>query len=237
MEGRDMKIYNVILTAVMLIFLSMSLPLTVTASGEEWFTITVVKYSLPIGQYRDDIPVSGEINVITGADGSSLYRLPGVSFRVIRVENINGTYVPVVGEYAYYREETSDENGLAVFDQLPRGIYMVIVLEHPELEILDEPVIIHLPLRNQDGTYLYNVHIFPKSRLNCEYYGTYTPGGPGDDNGDDNGDGTINQPPTPPNRLPQTAGSIGSITFLLVGLVVVTILGGYGMYTLKKKGI
>lgn len=229
---------HILIITILVLVLSIVTPVCVSASEQSGsYTITVVKYSLAEGQFRDDVPISGEMTVITGSDGERLYRMPGVTFRVIRVEIINGNYVPMVGTEAFYREETSDENGIAVFDHLSRGIYMVIVLEHADLEILDDPVIIHLPLRTSDGSYLYHVHIFPKSRLSYEYLYYYTPQEPGDDTGGQDSGDPNRRPPGQPGRLPQTAGSIGSLSFLLVGFIAVFLLGGFGLYTLKKKGL
>jgi hypothetical protein len=210
----------------LVLFLSMSVPHAVVAARtdeQDLHSITVVKYQVPDNVFVQEIPIGASVPNLTGADGNRLERMSGVTYRLIRVESNGNIYIPVTGEGAFYQEETTNENGLALFNGLPAGIYMLIELEHDYIPAPEEPVIIYLPMRVGSGEYLLDVYVYPKSNMVPpeDPYGRPEEEPPGEQE--------------PPGRLPQTSGNIGSLFFIGIIAAILISLGGFGAYLLKRK--
>ena len=102
--------------------------------------------------------------------------LNGIPYRVERVRVLPntpqtadalrypGNFEPITGPDAYYRE-LSTVNGIADFDNLPLGIYLVTELPHtitPEGDRID-PFIVGIPRRGEGDTWIYEVDVYPKT--------------------------------------------------------------------------
>ena len=303
-----MKKKLVTLLGVLSLLLLMGSPLTAYGSGSELNSITVIQYRVPVGvDLPARIDVLGVEQDISGTVGQSLERMAGVTFRIVRMERVNGEYRVMTGELAFSAEQTTNANGRVVFGNLPNGIYRVTQLEHELISNPEAPVIIHLPHMRDDGTFLRDVYMYPKSNVAEDGYqdnenenengnlnengnengnlnengnengnlnengnengnlnengnengnlnengnenGNLNENGNengnlnenGNENGNEN-EGTTNNPNNPskpdPPRLPQTAGQIGSIWFLLAVAGGVFGIGSYGFFVMKRKGI
>jgi hypothetical protein len=157
------------------------------------------------------------------------------------MEEVDGEYLPMVGQGGFIQEAVTNANGVAYFGQLPRGIYQVIELNHQLIPEPAPPVIVHLPLRQNSGEFLQNVFIYPKSNVLV----VDTPGGGDGHEGGGASDGTLggtpggasNQPPGQDliKRLPQTSGNIGSILYLLMIGGGMLLVGGLGICLCKRR--
>lgn len=72
-------------------------------------------------------------------------------------------------EIGSYREGTSDGQGLIVYDNLPQGVYLAVKSEATAADILIDPFIITMPLRDKEtGDYKYEFTCEPKGEVKTE---------------------------------------------------------------------
>lgn len=139
----------------------------VHASEAETGSLTIHKYALPEGVSAGD-PGTGLVE--NPPEGSQA--LPGISFEVVRVANdttdaANAVIFEGPGSYADSLE--TNEQGIAVFSPLPRGVYKVTELPNPLVAEPIDPFLVRIPTTNPAGTGLiYNVHVYPKNWIAAE---------------------------------------------------------------------
>ena len=234
-----------ILTLILMLPFSLVLSLGAFGSdgGGETNSITIIKYRIPQGIVVPEQPIGEtEINLSGILGGQALERMPGVTYRITRMEEVDGEYFPMSGDDAMTMDIVTDANGVARTGPLPDGIYQVIEMPHELIPVRDEPIIIHLPL---DANTLRNVIIYPKSNVIQIVPPEEDP--PEDDPPEDGptcspewvppgSGGSAGSGSGPPSRLPQTSGNIGTMTFLLFMIAGAVAMGGYGTFMTVKKG-
>jgi len=142
--------------------------------------------SLTITKYLTNrVPVKGISNegrLLTEAPANIIKALAGVEFQVVRVvpqpgqaggagaikSNDDGQwYIPLVGEGAYSQTITTDQDGEALFANMPLGIYYVTELMSNLVTDPSAPFFVSIPTilegENGEDDYLYDVHAYPKN--------------------------------------------------------------------------
>ena len=233
----------ILLTLILMLPLSLGLSLEVLASDGGTNSITVIKYRIPQGVVVPEQPIGEtEINMSAILGGQTLERMSGVTYRITRMEEIDGEYFPMSGENAMTMDIVTDANGVARTGPLPDGIYQVIEMPHDLIPVRDEPIIVHLPMNINS---LRNVIIYPKSNVIQVIPPTEDPPEEPPEENDPGCDPEWSPPGSggggaggkeTPSRLPQTSGNIGTMTFLVFMIAGAVIMGGYGSFMTMKKG-
>lgn len=185
-----MKTFQRILAIALALIMSLSVLGTVAFADEDDSTpsatidttktgsITIHKYEAEGGSGNGDGSNLGD-NAPT-ADG-----LKGVTFTIYKVMNAdevvayyNGTNTPAVAvsnyvtdgaindDYSVFATQTTDENGVAKFEGLEVGMYVVIETDYPD-KVTDpaEPFLVSIPMTNpsNETAWMYDVHVYPKN--------------------------------------------------------------------------
>lgn len=123
---------------------------------------------------EDNLPEGAE--ALAGA-GFTIYKVADVE-ELTQYYSTNPTNLPSVGEYVengaiktqYAVDQVGDEvitgtNGIAKFDNLDLGFYVVVETTTPDL-VTDpmDPFIVSVPMTTVDGdSWLYDIHVYPKN--------------------------------------------------------------------------
>lgn len=103
-----------------------------------------------------------DVNELTNYYSTNLTNLPKVSEYVDENGKIKSTYSnKQVGE-----EVRTDAEGIAEFDKLALGFYVVVETTTPD-KVTDpvDPFIVSVPMTTKDGdNWLYDVHVYPKNK-------------------------------------------------------------------------
>lgn len=143
------KYFSKILYVVMILTIITTLMLTVQAVDSN-----IDKGSLKITKYE------------TGKKDQEGNNKPlaGVKFQIYQVsDDYNLTTIPE--NASIYREDTTGENGVVNFEDLPLGRYLVIETEAPE-NVIEKTAnfLVDIPMTNESGNgYIYNVEVKPKN--------------------------------------------------------------------------
>ncbi|MGI6177581.1 MAG: SpaA isopeptide-forming pilin-related protein [Eubacterium sp.] len=115
---------------------------------------------------------------------------------------------------------TIDSDGVVRFDEVDPGLYLVVETTAPDKYNLMDPFLVSIPLKQDDGTYLYEVSTYPKQ-------GTYS---------DPPTNPPVTPPVTPPDEpeLPNT-GQLWWPVPILLGAGAVLIAAGIVILKKAKK--
>ena len=205
------------------------------AQANELHSITIVKYKLEGGNElnRSMVHDGTKVDQVTDQNGQTLEVLSGIEYVIVRVKKDGDGYIPTTGTEAFSTEITTNSEGIAHVGGLPKGFYQVFEKkQEPLLSNPMEPVVVELPMLKAGGEGLKDVYLYPKSNVVIP-----SPGGPVAPGSEDPKIGGSSEAgkPKPATKLPQTAGNIGSI-YYLIGLMGLTlIIGIIGMMMGRKE--
>ena len=145
-------------------------------------SITIHKYeynetggNTGTGKATDEVPEGAK--ALEGA-GFTIYKVADVN-GLTKYYNANPESLPSVNEYLTdggkidgskvletKSEVTTDENGIAKFDNLALGFYVVVETKTPDkVTTPAAPFIVSVPMTTKDGdNWLYDVHVYPKNK-------------------------------------------------------------------------
>ena len=145
-------------------------------------SITIHKYeynetggNTGTGEATDEVPEGAK--ALEGA-GFTIYKVADVN-GLTKYYNANPESLPSVNEYLTdggkidgskvletKSEVTTDENGIAKFDNLALGFYVVVETKTPDkVTTPAAPFIVSVPMTTKDGdNWLYDVHVYPKNK-------------------------------------------------------------------------
>lgn len=152
--------------------------IAVLASKEPIYSIVIHNLEIPEGKtikQEENHDGSTTGNVITDSEGNSLKGIAGITFILQRIDLVEGkvpigtspeTFKISTGENAYTKETVSDANGIARFDDLYAGYYLVIANQSELVTNAMEDTVIEVPQTNITGDGLIDeINIYPKSSL------------------------------------------------------------------------
>ena len=192
-----------------------------SANAENGHSITVVKYKLEGDtQLNTSLVLDGtKVDDVTDQAGRRLEKLPGIDYVVVRVD---AQGVPLTGKESFSTQITTDAAGIARVEGLTKGTYTVFELENKLIQAVMEPMTVQLPLARANGESLHDIYLYPKSNIVAPEHDV-VPEAPGND--------------VTPDKLPQTAGNIGSLSILLWLGFGIVLLGSVGIYVVKNKEV
>jgi len=126
-------------------------------------SITIQKYAVDnLNDYRT--PGTGEeINDV------NLPAIENINFKVVRVQDDAvdaASAVPLEGGDAYSRTIATDNQGIAYFDDLAQGVYLVIEEASSAVHSPVDDFLVTLPMTNVAGNgWMYDVFVYPKNVL------------------------------------------------------------------------
>ena len=155
---------------ILLVLLMLPLPLISSmvsyGSNGETNSITIIKYRIPEGVVLPEQPIGDmELNLSLVTENEPIQRMPGVTYRVVRMELVAGEYLPMTGSFAMTMDIVTNENGIATTGALPDGIFRVIEMPHELIPTGEPAVMIHLPIMTEDGAMIRDVMVYPKSNV------------------------------------------------------------------------
>lgn len=152
---------------------------------------TDLKGSITIHKYEyngtTEIPGTGETTDKLPTDDKEMKALEGAGFTIYKVADVNDLTnyynanpesLPSVNDYLKdgkidttkvkktVTEVKTNKNGIAEFNELELGFYVVVETTTPD-KVTDpvDPFIVSVPMTTKDGdNWLYNVHVYPKNK-------------------------------------------------------------------------
>lgn len=148
-------------------------------------SITIHKYEyngttkiLGTGETTDKLPTDADVKPLKGA-GFTIYKVADEN-ELIKYYNTNPERLPSIDTYVdkasgkirdsyadkLITEETTDDKGIAKFNNLALGFYVVVETTTPDKVTTPvEPFIVSVPMTTKDGdNWLYDVHVYPKNK-------------------------------------------------------------------------
>ena len=148
-------------------------------------SITIHKYEyngttkiLGTGETTDKLPTDADVKPLKGA-GFTIYKVADEN-ELIKYYNTNPERLPSIDTYVdkasgkirdsyadkLITEKTTDDKGIAKFNNLALGFYVVVETTTPDKVTTPvEPFIVSVPMTTKDGdNWLYDVHVYPKNK-------------------------------------------------------------------------
>lgn len=129
------------------------------------------------GETTDKLPTDADVKPLKGA-GFTIYKVADKN-ELIKYYNTNPESLPSIDTYVdkasgkirdsyankLITEKTTDDKGIAKFNNLDLGFYVVVETTTPDKVTTPvEPFIVSVPMTTKDGdNWLYDVHVYPKN--------------------------------------------------------------------------